>query len=289
MDWQMPVMDGFEATRIIRADPRHAKLPILAMTANAMAGDREKCLAVGMNEHISKPIDVQRLLETLAHCLGRGPDTTAPDHAPTQATWPQLPDVNVADAVQRLNHSLPRYQRLLERFVQNQSDVVIALRQALADGAPDEAHRRAHTLKGLAANIGAERLAADALALEDALRQGASDRCDALVERLAAQLPDLLAAVRSALDQAAPPTTESTAATLPVADLLVRIDALAELLARDDSRALRQLDPLAAALQDQPLAAFEAVRTKARDYDFPGALAALRALRAMLADPPDSH
>ena len=69
MDWQMPVMDGFEATRIIRADARFAQLPILAMTANVMNGDREKCLAVGMNDHISKPIEVGQMLETLARWI----------------------------------------------------------------------------------------------------------------------------------------------------------------------------------------------------------------------------
>lgn len=71
MDWQMPVMDGFEATRRIRAQPRFARLPILAMTANAMAGDREKCLAVGMNDHIAKPIDANLLLSTLARWISR--------------------------------------------------------------------------------------------------------------------------------------------------------------------------------------------------------------------------
>jgi two-component system sensor histidine kinase/response regulator len=69
MDWQMPVMDGFEATRRIRAQPRFASLPILAMTANAMTGDREKCLAVGMNDHIAKPIDVNELLNTLVRWI----------------------------------------------------------------------------------------------------------------------------------------------------------------------------------------------------------------------------
>jgi hypothetical protein len=72
-------------------------------------------------------------------------------------------------------------------------------------------------------------------------------------------------------------------------DPLEALDALAGLLARDDSRALRQLDALDAALQGPPRAAFEAVRAKARDYDFPGALAALKTLRATLAEPPDSH
>jgi two-component system sensor histidine kinase/response regulator len=305
MDWQMPVMDGFEATRIIRADPRFAELPILAMTANAMAGDREKCLAVGMNEHLSKPIDVEKLLETLARCLGREPDAsalppaTAPPSpnapsaiaAPAPDAAPTLPGVNQALALQRLNHSLPRYHKLLERFVQNQSDTVAALRQALADGALEEAHRRAHTLKGLAANIGAERLAADALALEQALRQGERQHFGALVERLAAQLPGLLGAIPAVLALAPADADAPPASASDPADLLAAIDALAELLARDDSRALRRLDALAAALRDQPqpLAAFEGVRAQARDYNFPGALAALQTLRQMLATPPDSH
>ena len=66
MDCQMPVMDGYEACRRIRQDARFAKLPILAMTANAMSGDKEKCLAAGMNDHIAKPIDVGHLFRTLA-------------------------------------------------------------------------------------------------------------------------------------------------------------------------------------------------------------------------------
>ncbi|MES2582240.1 MAG: response regulator [Pseudomonadota bacterium] len=85
MDWQMPVMDGFEATRRIRAQPRFATLPILAMTANAMTGDREKCLAVGMNDHIAKPIDVNVLLGTLTRWVAPRPaaDAPAPKGLPT--------------------------------------------------------------------------------------------------------------------------------------------------------------------------------------------------------------
>lgn len=72
MDMQMPVMDGIEATRVIRSDPRFQNLPIIAMTANAMATDREQCLKAGMNDHIGKPIDPDQLFSVLLRWTGRG-------------------------------------------------------------------------------------------------------------------------------------------------------------------------------------------------------------------------
>ncbi len=99
MDWQMPVMDGFEATRRIRAQPRFASLPILAMTANAMAGDREKCLTAGMNDHIAKPIDVNVLLSTLARWLSPRPpaDALAPAGAAGTVAPSGLPTLLLVD------------------------------------------------------------------------------------------------------------------------------------------------------------------------------------------------
>ena len=72
MDVQMPVMDGYEATRALRADPRWKDLPVIAMTANAMLGDREKALAAGMDDHVPKPVDVDKLFATLLRWLKRG-------------------------------------------------------------------------------------------------------------------------------------------------------------------------------------------------------------------------
>ena len=110
MDLQMPVMDGYEATRLLRRDPQHGQLPIFAMTAHAMADEKERCLALGMNGHLSKPIDPEVLFETLAHWGGAGrtplPDaalptaragyaaavtgTLAPDNAPPVDWLPEL-------------------------------------------------------------------------------------------------------------------------------------------------------------------------------------------------------
>ena len=223
MDWQMPVMDGFAATRKIRADARFAQLPILAMTANALEGDREKCLAVGMNDHISKPIDLEHLLKTLAHWIRPTPamraaqatQATSADHAgPADqgqvmewlvdgAGLPVLPGVNVADALQRLGNSLPRYYRMLERVVHNQADVVLALRTALAQGSHDQAYRHAHTFRGLVANVGAQKLTDTALALEQALRQRQLANTGALLAELAAQWHPLMETITRLLQSQA--------------------------------------------------------------------------------------
>jgi CheY-like chemotaxis protein len=304
MDWQMPVMDGFEATRTIRADPRFADLPILAMTANAMEGDREKCLAVGMNDHISKPIAVDRLLEALVHWVRPRPaaavdgtqdmlfapeaeaaaaPTGTADSPPDPAA---LPGVDMSSALRRLDQSLPRYYKLLERFVENQADAVDAMRRALSNDALDEAHRRAHNLKGLAANIGADRLAQDAQAVEQAIRLGERDRLDALLQRLAGQLPQLLTAITRVLASRAPQHTPGGGDTVAPDALLPLLDELAALLAKDDSQATRRLDTISVALQGHPAGTvFGRVAQAARAYDYPAALAALEQTRRLLQTP----
>ena len=90
MDVQMPVMDGLEATQVIRSDPRFRSLPIIAMTADAMAADRDLCLEAGMNDHIAKPIDPNHLLDVLLRWIARGGDNikTASKGEPTRARHP---------------------------------------------------------------------------------------------------------------------------------------------------------------------------------------------------------
>src|SRR6185503_14254392 len=97
MDVQMPEMDGIEATRRIRADPRHARLPVIAMTAHAMAEERERCSAAGMNDHITKPVEPAKMFETLSRWLGAGTGGAAVAAAPV-ADDDHLPEVAGLDA-----------------------------------------------------------------------------------------------------------------------------------------------------------------------------------------------
>ena len=175
MDLQMPVMDGFEATRRIRALPGFERLPILAMTANAMAGDRERSLAAGMNDHVTKPIDPDALFEALLRWLPRGglrAPAAAPAAPPPGGSPPRpgrargaglaaddplatVPGLDAADGLRRVLGKREAYVGLLRTFASGQAGAPDAIRAALAEGRRADAERAAHTLKGVAGSIGA--------------------------------------------------------------------------------------------------------------------------------------
>ncbi len=223
MDLQMPVMDGYEATRIIRAQERFNNIPIIAMTAHAMAEEREHCLALGMNDHIAKPIEVEKLYATLRKWIPedkealarkleaastRGAGTTAPDGdlsgdfssgstddftkaylkaRAVEASAPKsaylngrlgnLSGFDIAGALARLGDNESLFCRLLCQFQKNYPQAGRELRQALDDGRREEAERIAHTLKGLAGNIGSNSLAQTADILEkECLKYKSADK-----------------------------------------------------------------------------------------------------------------
>ena len=294
MDWQMPVMDGFEATRRIRAQPAFALLPILAMTANAMTGDRENCLAVGMNDHIAKPIEVDALLSTLARWVSQARVSqariaaapaagTAAGLASTEAP-PDLPGVDTATALRRLRGNVALYRNLLERFATEFARGDQPLQDALAAQDWAGAHRWAHTLKGLAANIGADALQNAAQALEHALQGEHPDVALALVEPAARALLHLLDAIahdranRRAPVQAAPAEASADAAALDVAALQGHLTELAHRLEQSSSDARQLLEPVGAQLQGHPaLPGFLRIAQQIDDYALDDALVALRA------------
>jgi signal transduction histidine kinase/CheY-like chemotaxis protein/HPt (histidine-containing phosphotransfer) domain-containing protein len=176
MDCQMPVMDGYEATRRIRALPKFAQLPIIAMTANARLGDRQRSLRAGMNAHLSKPIDVNALYQTLGGCLPqRTPDEAEPqaDPEPFQAQDEEpraaAPHVNMASALMNLDGNAELYRQVAEIFLGDAPACLQQFRTALDGGDPECTARSAHTLKSLAATVGAESLREHVRELEAAL------------------------------------------------------------------------------------------------------------------------
>ena len=180
MDVQMPEMDGLAATRAMRSDPALHDLPIIAMTANAMKADLDACLAAGMNDHITKPIDRKALVQTLRRWLParRKPiESVSPDErtARLQDDSPTLAGINVADALGRLDLDYGTLQRMLVRFADGQGATFTALRAAVASGDSAAAAKHAHAIAGAAGNLGADDLRVAAKALERAGRDGRKD------------------------------------------------------------------------------------------------------------------
>lgn len=174
MDCQMPVMDGYSATRAIRRDSRFADLPIIAMTANAMAGDRERVLEAGMNDHIAKPVDVTTMFTTMAKWISLAEAAALPVGEPDETRHAdqaivKLAGINSQEGLLRTGQNHALYNRLLSRFYEQYQDFNKDFDLAWQTPEQGHAERYAHTLKGNAAQLGAERLATAAKELEAAV------------------------------------------------------------------------------------------------------------------------
>ena len=194
MDMQMPVMDGLEATRRLRADPRWARLSVVAMTANAMEQDRQVCLAAGMNDFVPKPIDPQQLARVLKQWLSPARTQAPPASPPTAVETLSLPGIDIADGLAHCGGNRQRYLAALRRFRDEHGEDAQRIAEALARGQRDEAQRMAHTLKGLCGLVGARDAADAARRMEDAAREGGAD-AEALLAALRETLAPTLAAL----------------------------------------------------------------------------------------------
>lgn len=169
MDIQMPVMDGYTATRCLRQEPHLVTLVIIAMTANALSSDRDQCLAAGMNDYISKPIDIQQLTQLLLYYCKRSvakqADTPKIVESSTEAVI-ELPVIlpgclgfNIAEALARLDYETDIYFEILEKFKLYQAEARARIRQQIQQCQTEQAARELHMLKGIAGTLGADTLA----------------------------------------------------------------------------------------------------------------------------------
>jgi len=229
MDLQMPEMDGYQATARLRSDPRFATLPIIAMTAHATIEERQRCLAAGMNDHVAKPIDPGNLFETVARFYKPAKPTAVVEPVarigPIQAEQPMpeaidgLPSIaglDTQDGLARVGGNRTLYLKLLRQFVDTQGPAIAHITAALAAGDLALAERLAHSLKGVAANLGANQVRFAAAPLEKLLHDRAdAPAIDGAMQQVAGQLEPLVAALRAALDSttvdaSAPSATATT-------------------------------------------------------------------------------
>jgi signal transduction histidine kinase/DNA-binding response OmpR family regulator/HPt (histidine-containing phosphotransfer) domain-containing protein len=186
MDMQMPVMDGMTATRVIRKNPKFTHLPVIALTANVMVSDQNEYLEAGMNDHIGKPIDPDKLAATLARWIHPVRLVEAPLSPPLPALpvsastelAPDLTGVNVDESVRRIGGKVKVYYMLLDKFRSTERNVVSRVRDALEMDDLKTAIRVVHTLKGIAGTLGAHDLQDQAEALENSIANGTSDEVD---------------------------------------------------------------------------------------------------------------
>ena len=218
MDIQMPVMDGLTATKLIRADSRFRSLPILAMTAHAMSGDRERSLDAGMNDHITKPISFDELTMSLIQWMPAGPVKPSAEAAPPPLTLPaedsipdRLPPFDIPAALLRNNGKPKLIRKLLLTFHERYANAIAELRGNLDENKDEEAQRLVHSLKSLAAALEANQLADAAFAVEKALRAGHRETLSPLIDILEKELAPAIAAASTILPMSS---------GLPAADLV---------------------------------------------------------------------
>ena len=282
MDIQMPEMDGYRATEAIRHQSRFADLPIIAMTAHALSGDRERCLRAGMNDHIAKPIEPRLLYQTLSHWLPVDGETAVnptiePDTTPLPTTLPGI-DLELALTKVRGNHRLLR--KLLVEFHQDHHDAGRRLSAALEEGQDEEAQRIAHTLKGAAGALGAVILSQAAAALEGTLKREEATT-DAL-KRFHTSLEPVLAGLATLQEERTDDEERSTMGSTDPETLRPLLQELATLLRAASPDAMEMIPRIDRTLGGAHQEQLNPLREQVNGFQFEEAIATLEELNRAL-------
>ena len=278
MDLQMPIMDGYTATKKIRKKERFNDLPIIAMTADAVSGVREKTREVGMNGYVSKPIDPAELFNVLVQWIKPG-DREIPESwqqeqqnkatLTEKSTALNLPGFDIQGALARAGGKIKMYQKTLKKVIESETDVVQRLQESLALKDHETAIRIAHTLKGVAGNIGALSLQTAATNVESAIKESDPSKIESAITELQSSCIESFDIIRAALlanDQKKEHVVMNLKIVSPTLNLLK------EQIENFDSSATETCDILLKQLQDTSFNKEVINLAKALDaYDFESA------------------
>jgi two-component system sensor histidine kinase/response regulator len=301
MDMQMPVMDGVTATQEIRKDPRFQELPIVAMTANVMAADVEKCYQAGMNDHLGKPIDPEELFGKLlkwikpkeASSSPQGAVTVKPDLESKPAPGikkdelPEVPGLDTDLGLKRFMGKKAFYLDMLKKYAEKQLEVPEQIRLTLAAHDLGTAERLAHTIKGVSGNIGASGVQALAAELEHSIKhQEASEKTGEILERFRQALLELIDHLKQALGIEEKAEEESSTVSMDPIKIKPVLLKVAEYLQDNDSEVVDYLDTVEADLKNAlPREIYKKMEDRINSYDFEGALESLREITEHLQIP----
>ena len=282
MDLQMPEMDGFAATRLLRAQPQFQGLPIIAMTAHALVEERQRCLEAGMNDHVSKPFDPDALFAALLRwAKPRQAQAAGAEERParlsTEVVLPKIDGVDMAGGLNRVAGNKRLYRDLLVQFAAKQADAGSRILASIESGDRKLAERIAHTVKGVAGNLGLRGVFATAEKLERAIHE-AHESVRVLLEEFTQVLSQQVEAIQQAIQDAVPdkPAEREKNAGFDVqaaSAAIARLRALLESNDGDAREAFLALEGGLAGICDKPrLSALDAAIS---EFDFGGALSKL--------------
>jgi len=299
MDVQMPVMDGYTATRKIREDARFKDLPVLAMTANAMAEDKARALESGMNDHIPKPINPQELYRALLHWItgeeqqaipyssaGSGSGADGSTFLESGKEAPGLPSelsgIRINEGLVRLNGNATLYLKLLQDLIAEYADCASHIQEQLDTGNLEDARKLAHKLRGIANNLSAYQVGESAEAIEEHIKaQRAVTVKDVRALHAAfATLTDSVSRISDGMEVGASTGIRNLQETLKL------LRELQQLIASSDPRALDLIEQLLAEVETEPELARDlgAAKELLEAYNFADAALSLSNVEAVIGE-----
>lgn len=284
MDVQMPVMDGIEATRLIRSDDRFVSLPIIATTAYALDNERQKTIAAGMNAHISKPIDAHTMFTTIGRFLKHPTQETEqmvlqPPNPEGETDFPAITGLNITAALQRIDGKKKLYFWMLQRFLNDHADTAESIATALHADNRELAERLAHSLKGVAGNMGAVPLEQAAAALEQAIhRNQTQDAIGEKLQKFTEELESLVTALRHAFPEPAVQETPEDHSGVNLSIVAPILKRLFHYIRESDGKAEDYLSSCRSELTGLPREAMQQLASNLAHFDYDAALTTLTAI-----------